>query len=107
MNMNSYNCCNPRALKAQNIQAVVVLYKLLSEENRINILCVLQRGEHCVCELIQHFTLSQSLLSHHLADLREFGLIIDRKDGRKVYYRLTKKGRNIMKSIVSLEKELL
>ncbi len=40
--------------------------------------------------------MSQSLISHHLADLKDAGLVVDKKIGQRVYYRLTKLGHKIM-----------
>ena len=51
--------------------------------------------EKCVCHIYEYFKLSQNLVSHHLGILRENGLIIDRKDGKWVYYSLNE--RNIEK----------
>ncbi len=58
----------------------------LSDENRIQIICFLQRGERCVCEIWQELNLPQNLVSHHLKVLRDNQLIKSRKDGLKVYY---------------------
>jgi len=44
---------------------------------------------------MKHVTLSQSLISHHLRDLKEAGVVEDKKQGLYVYYSLTKKGKEI------------
>ncbi len=64
----------------------------MAEENRLKIFCLLEKGRCCVCEMHKPLGMSQSLLSHHLADLKEAGLLEDRKRGREVHYSLTKKG---------------
>ena len=74
----------------------------MGEASRLQILCLLQQGTHCVCEIMEHFPMSQSLISHHLADLREAGIVTSVKSGRKVLYSLTKNGKNITKTIFSL-----
>jgi len=51
---------------------------------------------------MKHVSLSQSLISHHLKDLKEAGIVIDEKRGLYVYYSLTKKGERIINSIFSL-----
>jgi DNA-binding transcriptional ArsR family regulator len=51
---------------------------------------------------MRHVDMSQSLISHHLADLKNAGLAMDRKKGQRVYYRLTKSGNKVM----SLLKEI-
>lgn len=45
---------------------------------------------------MEHVDMSQSLISHHLADLKNAGLVVDDKKGQRVYYRLTKLGKRIM-----------
>jgi DNA-binding transcriptional ArsR family regulator len=45
---------------------------------------------------------SQSLLSHHLADLRGAGLVESEKRGLKVYYKLTEKGSSITNNVLLL-----
>lgn len=107
MNMCSYNCCQLNSQEFKNIRNLSLLLKLISEENRLKLLCLLSKKEHCVCEILKSFKdLSQSLISHHLADLKEVGLISDRKDSRWVFYCLTEKGRNITKIIFSLKEEI-
>lgn len=105
--MRSYNCRNPKTAEFKQITSLSSLLKIVSEENRLRLLCLLNKGEHCVCEIPNHFEMSQSLISHHLADLKEANLIKDRKDGRKVFYSLTNKGQRVTKNILSLKGEIL
>lgn len=107
MNMCSYNCCDPKNEEFKQITSLSLLLKIVSEENRLRLLCLLSQNEHCVCEIFKHLKLSQSLTSHHLADLKEAGLIKDRKNGRNAFYTLTIKGQKITKSILSLKGEVL
>ena len=84
MNMGSY--------KMKELSALI---KLISENNRLQILHLLQKGEHCVCELMEKTKLSQSLISHHLKDLKDINIITDRKEGKWVHYSLTDEGKRI------------
>jgi DNA-binding transcriptional ArsR family regulator len=43
--------------------------------------------------------LSQSLVSHHLRDLKDGGLVASEKDGRWVHYSLTHKGKRVMSAL--------
>ena len=65
--------------------------KVIAEENRLKILCMLRDGEKCVCEIWQCLDLPQNLTSHHLKILRDQGLISARKDGQKIYYAVAHK----------------
>jgi ArsR family transcriptional regulator len=65
------------------------LTKALSDQTRLRILLLLASGdERCVCELTEALDLAQPKISRHLAVLREAGLLLDRKAGLWVYYRL-------------------
>ena len=105
MNMRSYNCCKPSLVDSNMIEETAKLLKLLSEPNRLRILCVLGKGEeHCVCEFEDHLPdISQSLLSHHLADLKEAELVVSEKRGQRVYYTITEIGNNITNHIFNLK----
>lgn len=67
------------------------LLKLISNPNRLAILCHLVDNEHSVGELIDLVGLSQSALSQHLAKLREHELVTTRKEGQFVYYSVASK----------------
>jgi ArsR family transcriptional regulator len=61
-------------------------FRALGDETRLRLLELLTTGEKTVAELMELTELGQSLVSHHLRTLREAGLVIDRRDGRWVYY---------------------
>ncbi len=95
MNMGSYSCCIVNKQEYKQVSSLSSLLKLVGEESRLKILCILKQGQHCVCELIEHTKLSQSLISHHLKDLKNAGLIKDEKKEQWVYYSLTKEGEKV------------
>ncbi len=64
------------------------MFKGLADTNRIRILNLLLHGELCVCD-IQHVLGSpQPNVSRHLTYLRNSGLVLDRRAGLRIYYRL-------------------
>ncbi|MBZ7364847.1 transcriptional regulator [Klebsiella grimontii] len=66
------------------------LFKNLSDETRLGIVLLLKEmGELCVCDLCATLDQSQPKISRHLAMLRESGLLLDRKQGKWVHYRLS------------------
>lgn len=69
---------------------VLVTYlKALAEPNRLRILNLLMEGEHCNCELGEKLGMPPNLISHHLAILRQAGLVEAKRDGidsRWIYY---------------------
>ncbi|MGA6134916.1 metalloregulator ArsR/SmtB family transcription factor [Acinetobacter dispersus] len=67
----------------------VEFFKCLSDETRLNIvMLVTEHQELCVCDLTEKLQLSQPKISRHLALLRTSGLLLDRRQGQWVYYRI-------------------
>ena len=77
------------------------LFDALGNNIRFNIVDYLCSGEKCVCCIFKKLNRPQNLVSHHLAILRENGLIMDRKDGKWVYYRLNKKSLEKLKKVLN------
>jgi len=83
-------CCNGKKANADLSQTVEFL-KIIDEENRLKILCLLRENEKCVCDIWQYLDLAQNLVSHHLKVLKDFGLVSSRQEGLKVIYSIEKK----------------
>lgn len=65
------------------------VFKSLADETRTRAtLLIADQGELCVCELMCALDDSQPKISRHLAQLRSSGLLLDRRQGQWVYYRL-------------------
>ena len=69
-----------------NFELVINFLKIISEPNRLKILCFLRFEEKCVCEIWKHLDLPQNLISHHLKILKDFDLIKSKQEGRKIIY---------------------
>lgn len=77
--------------KAENdLQLTIEFLKLIAEENRLKIVCLLAQSELCVCDIWGALNIPQNLTSHHLKALKKYGLISSRKEGLNVYYSLNK-----------------
>ncbi|MBS3752829.1 MAG: winged helix-turn-helix transcriptional regulator [Anaerolineales bacterium] len=68
------------------------LLRVVSEEKRLRILNLLVEKEMCVCEIMTALDASQSLVSHHLAVLRDVGLVRCRRDAQWIYYSIDSEG---------------
>ena len=69
------------------------VFKCLADETRVRAtLLIVDQGELCVCELMCALADSQPKISRHLAQLRSAGLLLDRRQGQWVYYRLNPAG---------------
>src|SRR5437867_12467740 len=72
----------------QDLEALVGLFRLLSDKTRLNILLLLARGERNVSSLCDELDLPQPTVSHHLGLLRMSNLISNRRAGKQVFYEL-------------------
>ena len=70
------------------VKDLVTVFKALSDETRLRILKLLERGELCVCDIVAAFDMVQPKVSFHLRALKEAGLVKDRKEGKWMHYRL-------------------
>lgn len=67
----------------------VEFFKCLADDTRLRSLLLIEReGELCVCELTAALELSQPKISRHLAQLRKCELLLDRRQGQWVFYRI-------------------
>ena len=65
------------------------LFHLLADTTRLRTLMLLAaEDELCVCELTHALDQSQPKISRHLAHLRESGLLLTRRAGQWMYYRI-------------------
>ena len=71
--------------KATNASAFL---KAISHEGRLMILCHLVSGEKSATELEDLISARQAAVSQQLSRLRLEGLVIPRRDGKTIYYRL-------------------
>src|SRR3954469_14098319 len=63
--------------------------RLAADPNRLRLLLVLEQEELSVAELQEILAKGQSQISTHLAQLKQAGLVDDRRMGKNSFYRLT------------------
>ncbi len=68
------------------------IFQALADPSRRAIFESLTRGEAAVKDLKARFDISQPAVSQHLATLKDAGLVIGRRAGRRVYYRVEPQG---------------
>lgn len=71
------------------VKRLAEFFRILSNPRRILIIEELRDGEKDVSSLASALRLQQSAVSQHVAVLRAYKLIIERKQGRNVFYRLS------------------
>jgi len=68
------------------------LFKALADETRLKMLALLLKHEElCVCDFEKTLEISQSKASRHLRYMSDSGLLMDRRDGLWVFYRVDRK----------------
>jgi ArsR family transcriptional regulator, arsenate/arsenite/antimonite-responsive transcriptional repressor len=64
------------------------IFKATGHPARLRILSMVRNGGLCVCQITAVLKLAVSTVSAHLSELKRAGLVVERKDGRWVSYRL-------------------
>ena len=75
-----------------SLNRISTLLRAISQPARIEILLAIGTGEACVCHLEAAIGQRQAYISQHLMALREAGIVIHRRDGRNIFYRLKDPG---------------
>ncbi len=77
--------------RSQFEEAAYILKALANEIRLCVIMQLTQAGEKSVTELMEQMDCEQSLLSHHLTDMRAKGILRCRKSGKNSFYSLSDK----------------
>jgi hypothetical protein len=73
-------------------ETILQLLKALADDSRLTLLQLLNSGERSVGDLAQQVGLEDPTVSHHLARLREVGLVSLRMAGNQRFYRINPGG---------------
>ncbi|MFN7946594.1 MAG: metalloregulator ArsR/SmtB family transcription factor [Blastocatellia bacterium] len=60
----------------------------LSDRTRLRLLGLMLEGEVCVCFLVEVLQAPQPTISRHLAYLRNAGVVVARREGKWMHYRI-------------------
>ena len=77
------------------------VFKAFCDENRLQILELLRGGEKCACRLLEEMSISQPTLSHHMKILFDSGIVLGRKEGKWMHYRISPEGVQIAKEYLN------
>ena len=78
-----------------------MVFKAFCDENRVRILNLLRGGEKCACKLLEELSISQPTLSHHMKILCDSGIVLGRKEGKWMHYRISPEGVQIAKEYLN------
>jgi DNA-binding transcriptional ArsR family regulator len=83
-------CCGLPDVDASWAEGTAHLMKALADPTRLTMIASLWKAQApiCICDFTAGLELSQPTISHHMAKLREIGLVDSEKRGIWVYYRL-------------------
>ncbi len=70
------------------LESIASLLETISPLTRLQILLAIGTGEVCVCHLEAALGLRQAYISQHLMALRKADILLDRREGRYIFYRL-------------------
>jgi ubiquinone/menaquinone biosynthesis C-methylase UbiE/DNA-binding MarR family transcriptional regulator len=76
--------------------------RLLTDPSRLRILMLVEREELSVAELQEILAMGQSRISTHLAQLKQAGLVEDRRNGKSSLYRLNGAGSKSFAELMSV-----
>jgi len=77
-----------RSASAASLPDSTGLFAAFADETRLRLLSLLCVRELCVCDLCEVLDEIQPKISRHLAQLRESGMVLDRRQGQWIFYRL-------------------
>jgi len=83
-----HRCAMLPNVGALDVQPLSQLCKALGDETRLRIMALLAHGELCSCHIESALDLSQPNASRHMAILRVAGLVVPRREGTWIYYRV-------------------
>lgn len=86
-----FKCCGKNSQEAESVAKTYAFLRALADPNRLKILCVLQGGSKCVCEIVPAVGISDKLASHHLKQLKSIGLLTEQREGNFIRYGLDHK----------------
>ncbi len=75
-------------------------FRLLGDPARVRLLLLLEREELSVAELQEILARGQSQISTHLSQLKQAGLVEDRRTGKNIFYRLQPNGAGALLSVL-------
>jgi ArsR family transcriptional regulator len=91
--MSAPNCGGEQVLagllpEVAAVDGAVLILKGFADPTRLRILALLRAGEVCVHDIVEALQMTQSAISHQLRLLRDARLVLARREGRHVFYRL-------------------
>ncbi len=84
-----------------NYKTMSQLFKVFSDETRLQVIDLVRNGEHCACTMIDKLTISQPTLSHHLNILSQSNITSTTSKGNWKHHHIQEE--NIKEMITYLQ----
>lgn len=100
-------CCELPVVKESWAEDRAALMKALADPTRLTMIASLSKADApiCICDFTAGLGLSQPTISHHMAKLKDAGLVESEKRGIWIYYRLRDKlptnTRNLLSQLIA------
>ena len=82
--MLDFKCCAKTSKEMGDVEKTYVFLRAIADPNRLKIMCILQSGSKCVCEVVSAVGISDKLASHHLNQLKDAGLLTEKREGKDI-----------------------
>lgn len=77
-----------KTLDKKLVPKTASFFKVVGDETRMKILCVIAEKETCVNDISEQVQMTKSAVSHQLKLLKDNGLIKSRREGKNIFYSL-------------------
>lgn len=88
MNMSNTKKTTKNSASKENYRKCAELFKIMSNEKRLQILDIIKDKEVTVNEISDKLGIRKSNTSQHLSYLRYTGVVVARRDGKNIFYKL-------------------
>ena len=99
-------CCQPVAprIPGPDAEECAAIFRALGDTTRLQMIHMLAEAREpvCVCDFTAAFDLGQPTISHHLARLRDAGLIVSRRRGIWTFHQLNPEMSPAAREVVAL-----
>ena len=86
-------------ISSEEIEKICKNLRVLANPTRLRIAYLLSKRDYCVCELVYKLEEKQSLISHHLAVMKQNGIVDSYNHSKWKYYRLNQNVNSILENL--------
>lgn len=84
-----------------NYEKAALIFKALSDPNRLAVINMIKNEEKCACKLLVDLNITQPTLSHHMKTLCDADLVNQRRDGKWMHYSINHENFDNIKNLLT------